>query len=37
LGYITFLENTRGKALFAAEFNQAFTGLTQRNWNELNA
>lgn len=36
LGYITFLENTRGKALFAAEFNRAFTGITQRNWNELN-
>lgn len=36
LGYITFLERTRGKALFAAQFNLAFTGLTQRNWNELN-
>ena len=37
LGYITFLENSRAKAHFAAEFNQAFTGLSQRKWNELDA
>jgi integrase len=37
LGYITFLENTRSKMQFASEFNSAFTGLTKRDWNEIDA
>ncbi|KVT96545.1 integrase [Burkholderia ubonensis] len=37
LGYIHFLENTRAKAHFAEEFNRAFTGLRDRNWNKLDA
>jgi len=37
LGYITFLENTHAKGQAAAEFNEAFTGLRNRNWDELDA
>lgn len=36
-GYIRFLENTRAKGHYAAQFNEAFTGLRNRNWNKLNA
>ena len=35
-GYITFLENTRAKKQFATEFNTAFTGLRNRNWDTFN-
>ena len=35
--YITFLENTPAKAHFAAEFNNAFTGLNARDWNKMPA
>ncbi|MFM0654712.1 site-specific integrase [Paraburkholderia sediminicola] len=37
LGYITFLEKSRGKEQAAAAFNQAFTGLRCRNWDKANA
>jgi integrase len=37
LGYIHFLENTRAKAHFAEEFNKSFTGLRNRDWNNLDA
>lgn len=37
LGYIHFLENTRAKAHFAEEFNKAFTGLQDRDWNSVDA
>lgn len=37
LGYIHFMEKTRAKAHFASEFNSAFTGLRERNWNKVNA
>jgi len=33
-GYITFLETSRGKEKIATVFNEAFTGLKGRNWNE---
>ena len=35
--YIKFLENTRGKQQIAAVFNEAFTGLRNRNWDEVDA
>ena len=35
-GYITFLENTRGKQQLATEFNTAFTGLRDRDWRHSN-
>jgi integrase len=37
LGYINFLENTRGKEQAAAAFNKAFTGLYNRDWNDAEA
>ena len=37
MGYITFLENTRAKGKFAVAFNEAFTGLRNRKWNDLDA
>jgi len=37
LGYIKFIENTKAKANFAAQFNSAFTGLRERDWSNLNA
>ncbi|MBU9427236.1 tyrosine-type recombinase/integrase [Burkholderia gladioli] len=37
LRYITFLENTRAKEQFAAAFNDAFTGLRNRNWDNADA
>lgn len=37
LGYIKFIENTKAKANFAAQFNTAFTGLRGRDWSSLNA
>ncbi|CAD6556869.1 hypothetical protein LMG28727_06217 [Paraburkholderia kirstenboschensis] len=37
LGYITFLENTRAKGRAAAAFNQAFTGLRNREWSRMDA
>ncbi|AHE28133.1 hypothetical protein BBJ_3226 [Burkholderia pseudomallei NCTC 13178] len=37
LRYITFLENTRAKGQFAAAFNDAFTGLRNRNWDNADA
>lgn len=37
LGYITFLETTRAKRHFAAAFNEAFTGLRDRNWTTVDA
>lgn len=36
LGYITFLETTKAKTNFAAAFNEAFTGLRNRDWNNAN-
>lgn len=36
-GYIRFIENTRAKAHFAAKFNAAFTGLSSRNWDIVDA
>ena len=36
-GYIKFLENTRAKKQAAADFNEAFTGLGNRNWNDADA
>jgi integrase len=35
--YIRFLESSKGKQEAAAAFNKAFTGLANRNWNELEA
>lgn len=37
MGYIKFLEKTRAKATFAANFNSAFTGLRNRDWNKKDA
>lgn len=37
LKYIRFLENTRGKARCAQKFNEAFTGLKNRDWNDVHA
>jgi integrase len=37
LGYITFLEKTRAKGKAAAAFNAAFTGLSNRNWDTVDA
>jgi integrase len=37
MGYITFLEKTRAKGTFAAAFNEAFTGLRNRNWDNADA
>lgn len=37
LGYIQFLETSRAKEHFAAEFNAAFTGLSGRDWRGGNA
>lgn len=36
-GYIKFRENTRAKQHAAAAFNEAFTGLRSRNWNNEDA
>lgn len=36
-GYIKFLENTRAKKQAAVAFNEAFTGLLNRNWNTADA
>jgi integrase len=36
-GYIKFLENTRAKKQAAVAFNEAFTGLLNRNWNNADA
>ena len=36
-GYIKFIENSKAKAHFASEFNAAFTGLSNRDWNLLDA
>jgi len=35
--YITFNENTRAKGEFAIAFNEAFTGLRDRDWNQTHA
>lgn len=37
LGYIKFLESIRAKKQAAAEFNEAFTGLRNRNWDNADA
>lgn len=37
LAYITFLENVRVKKEAAAAFNEAFTGLRKRDWNNADA
>jgi integrase len=37
LGYIHIFENTRAKAHYAEEFNKAFTGLRDRDWNSVDA
>ncbi|MCG5078591.1 tyrosine-type recombinase/integrase, partial [Paraburkholderia tagetis] len=37
LGYIKFLENTRAKKQAAADFNEAFTGFRNRNWDNADA
>jgi integrase len=37
LGYIKFIESTRAKKDVAAAFSTAFTGLENRNWNEVHA
>lgn len=34
LGYIRFIEDTHAKGQFAAAFNEAFTGLRNRNWDD---
>jgi integrase len=34
--YIKFIDNSRAKAHFASEFNEAFTGLSNRDWSVSN-
>lgn len=36
-GYVRFLENSKGKQEAAEAFNQAFTGLGNRKWDEFDA
>ncbi|WP_218835007.1 hypothetical protein, partial [Burkholderia ubonensis] len=36
-GYIAFLEHTQAKEEMAAAFNEAFTGLRGRDWNDADA
>ncbi|MCY1428251.1 hypothetical protein D9M71_441280 [compost metagenome] len=35
--YVKFLESTKGKQEAAKAFNEAFTGLERRNWDDFQA